>query len=409
MAFIKPERMYPACDLTSKFVREDYKAIYAAKEQGKKIAWATGITPVELLDATDSIVSVFPENYNAYSAAKQMGADLCMEAEARGFSQDVCSYGRLCMGYCLSGKGPYGSLPEPDMLICTRNACVTHLKWWEAMSRMYNAPLFVLDCPEIHGTPTKAQEKYFLDQIEEFKEFIKEVTGETVKPARLEETVQISQRTSELWQEIMEMRKSSPCPIGSTDVFNQMFLTVTKPAQKRSNEILTQLRDQVKENFDKGKGVLENEKFRLMWDNIAIWYNIGLMNYLQKADAVSVIETYSTYCGWGKIMDLSKGPEYALATKYLPGYLNLDLNTKVELMVSIAKDWKLDGAVLFSNRSCKPYSVGQYDIKTALEKIGVKSVMFEADMVDPRAYAADIVNNRLDAFLEMLGSDRNAK
>jgi len=408
MAFAKAEKTFQASVETSKFVREDYKYMYAAKKEGKKIAWMTGITPVEMFETTE-IVSVFPENYNAFSSAKQMGADLCQEAEMRGFSQDICSYGRLCLGYCLSGKGPYGSLPDPDILICTRNACATHVKWWEAMSHIFKKPLFVLDIPEIHGVPTKAQTKYFMTQLEKLKEFIKETTGQTVKDDRLEEKVALSQRTSELWSELTEMRKKSPCPISSTDVFNQMFLTVTKPATKRANDILTQLVAEVKAYVDQGKGVVEHERFRLMWDNIAIWYNLGLMNYLQKAGAVSVIETYSSHCGWGKLMDMSQGPAHALASKYMPGYLNLDLNSKVKLMQSLAKDFRLDGALLFSNRSCKPYSVGQYDIKIALEKVGVKSVMFEADMVDQRAYAEETINNRLEAFLEMLENDKSAK
>jgi benzoyl-CoA reductase/2-hydroxyglutaryl-CoA dehydratase subunit BcrC/BadD/HgdB len=408
MAFAKAEKTFQASVETSKFVREDYKYMYAAKKEGKKTAWMTGITPVEMFEATE-IVSVFPENYNAFASAKQMGADLCQEAEMRGFSQDICSYGRLCLGYCLSGKGPYGSLPDPDILICTRNACATHVKWWEAMSHIFNKPLFILDIPEIHDKPTKAQTKYFMTQLEDLKKFIKETTGQTVKDDRLEETVALSQRTSELWGELTEMRKKSPCPISSTDVFNQMFLTVTKPATKRANDILTQLVGEVKAFVAQGKGVVEHERFRLMWDNIAIWYNLGLMNYLQKAGAVSVIETYSSHCGWGKLMDMSQGPAHALASKYMPGYLNLDLNSKVKLMQSLAKDFRLDGALLFSNRSCKPYSVGQYDIKIALEKVGVKSVMFEADMVDQRAYAEETINNRLEAFLEMLENDKRAK
>jgi benzoyl-CoA reductase/2-hydroxyglutaryl-CoA dehydratase subunit BcrC/BadD/HgdB len=51
----------------------------------------------------------------------------------------------------------------------------------------------------------------------------------------------------------------------------------------------------------------------------------------------------------------------------------------------------------------------EVDIKIALEKLGVKSVMFEADMVDQRAYAEETINNRLEAFLEILESDKKAK
>lgn len=408
MAFAKAVKKFPACKETSKFVRDDYEYMYQAKAEGKKIAWLTGITPIEILEATD-IVSVVPENYNAFSSAKQLGGELCEEAEMMGFPKNVCSYGKLCMGYTLTGKGPYGALPEPDILVCTRNACTTHIKWWEMLSIMFNKPLFTIDCPEAHGeVPSKAQLAYWDTQIEKFKEFLKVTTGQVVKDDRLEETVAISQRTSELWQELTEMRKLKPCPISSTDMFNQMFLSVTKPATRRANDILTELVGQVKAAADAGEGVVEHEKYRLMWDNIAIWYNLGLMNYLEKAGAVSVIETYSTYCGWGKVMDMSDGPIHALASKYMPGYLNLALTPRVELMQKLAKDFSLDGAILLSNRSCKPYSVGQYDIKKALEDVGVKSVMIEADMVDQRDYSEAMVNNRLDAFLEMLESDKNA-
>jgi benzoyl-CoA reductase/2-hydroxyglutaryl-CoA dehydratase subunit BcrC/BadD/HgdB len=62
-----------------------------------------------------------------------------------------------------------------------------------------------------------------------------------------------------------------------------------------------------------------------------------------------------------------------------------------------------DGVVMHSNRSCKPYSLGQYDIqKIVREKKGVPTLMIEADMVDERLFSEKQIHNRIDAFMEML-------
>src|SRR5574340_940056 len=97
MSFKPAEKTFNASAEISSYVRQYYKNIYQAREEGKKIAWVTGITPVELLYAMD-IVPIFPENYNALCSAKQLGAELCEVAESHGYSNDTCSYGRVNLG-----------------------------------------------------------------------------------------------------------------------------------------------------------------------------------------------------------------------------------------------------------------------------------------------------------------------
>jgi len=69
-------------------------------------------------------------------------------------------------------------------------------------------------------------------------------------------------------------------------------------------------------------------------------------------------------------------------------------------------DYQIDGLVIHSDRSCKPYSVGQYDMKQLLaEELGVKAVVIEADMTDSRAYSEEQARTRLEAFFEALEVD----
>jgi benzoyl-CoA reductase/2-hydroxyglutaryl-CoA dehydratase subunit BcrC/BadD/HgdB len=84
--------------------------------------------------------------------------------------------------------------------------------------------------------------------------------------------------------------------------------------------------------------------------------------------------------------------------------LNRDLKNRLRVMADLIEDFECDGVVLHSDRSCKPYSVGQYDLKDALTRdLGVKVAVIEADHADPREYADEQVETRLQAFMESFG------
>jgi len=73
-------------------------------------------------------------------------------------------------------------------------------------------------------------------------------------------------------------------------------------------------------------------------------------------------------------------------------------------MKRMIQDFHLDGAILHSDRSCKPYSIGQMDQRDRLiHECGIPALLLDADHNDPRVYSEEQVANRLDAFIEMLG------
>jgi benzoyl-CoA reductase/2-hydroxyglutaryl-CoA dehydratase subunit BcrC/BadD/HgdB len=75
-----------------------------------------------------------------------------------------------------------------------------------------------------------------------------------------------------------------------------------------------------------------------------------------------------------------------------------------ERIKNLISYFHVDGMVMHSNRSCKPYSLGQYDLARLIrEDIGIPVVIIEADMVDSRVYAQAQIHTRIEAFLESLG------
>ena len=84
-------------------------------------------------------------------------------------------------------------------------------------------------------------------------------------------------------------------------------------------------------------------------------------------------------------------------------YLNLGVDKMADHILQMIKFYDVDGFVMHSNRSCKPYSFGQLDImRTVQEKANIPVLMIEADMTDPRNFSQSQVETRIDAFMEII-------
>ena len=164
------------------------------------------------------------------------------------------------------------------------------------------------------------------------------------------------------------------------------------------------LLSELQERVAKGVGAVASERKRLMWDNIAMWYKIrDFSNLFAERGMNFVTATYTN--AWAETTpQLDEGhPFESMAKAYSLIVLNNNLNQRLYLMERLIEDFKVDGLVIHSARSCKPYSVGQYDIKRLLmERLGVPSVVIEADIADSRAYSEEQTMTRLEAFFEAL-------
>jgi len=72
-------------------------------------------------------------------------------------------------------------------------------------------------------------------------------------------------------------------------------------------------------------------------------------------------------------------------------------------IIAMIDKYSADGVIMHSNRSCKPYSFGQYDIRKIIQQHrDVPVLLIEADMLDERSFAESQVDTRIDAFMEVL-------
>ena len=374
-----------------------------AGETGKKVAWITSGGPVEPLIVMD-VIPVYPENHGAMIGASRMGAALYEKAEAMGYASDLCSYACSDIACAPINGGPIGGLPRPDMLICCNNICGTVLKWYEIQARYFNVPLFILDTPFCHTEYTREMRKYVRRQIDEYLRFLEEHCGKKYDYDRMKEVGKLSVTGQKLWQAVLDTTMHKPAPMSAFDAFFHLALIVTLRGTQQAVDYYEMLLAEMKQRITDDIGAIPNERYRLLWDNLPVWYRTKwLSEKFAAQDACLVADTYtSAWCGSLKYVDENNFLE-TMAECYTRIYLNIGVDEMARTVMAMVDKYEVDGIVMHSNRSCKPYSLGQYDIQRIVEKQkGIPSLMLEADMTDERKFSESQIETRIDAFIEIL-------
>ncbi|MFZ5569414.1 MAG: 2-hydroxyacyl-CoA dehydratase subunit D [Thermodesulfobacteriota bacterium] len=373
------------------------------EQTGKKIAWITSGGPVEPLIVMD-VIPVYPENYGAMIGASKMGVALCEKSEEMGYARDLCSYARADIASAIVNGGPIGGLPKPDMLICCNNICGTVLKWYEVQARYFNVPLFILDTPICHKEYSPEIKRYVEKQIMEYIAFLEAVCGKPFDYDRMQEVGMLSIKGQRLWQAVLDTTMHKPAPMTCFDAFFHLALIVTLRGKQEVVDYYEMLLSEMKERIAAGISMLPNEKYRLLWDNLPIWFKTRWLSEKFAAhDACLVADTYTS--GWCSSMEYLDENNFlgSMAECYTRIFLNTGTDEMAARIIKMADKYQVDGLVLHSNRSCKPYSLGQYDIQRIVqEQRGLPTLMIEADMVDERNFSEGQIETRIDAFIEML-------
>jgi benzoyl-CoA reductase/2-hydroxyglutaryl-CoA dehydratase subunit BcrC/BadD/HgdB len=401
------KRLNAAKDL-NRVVGEYYMECASAEAQGRAVGWMPPMNgAIELFYAMD-LQPVFPENWSPICAAFGLTARNFEVSAARGYSRDLCGYLRNIVGYVhgmMNEDGsPMGGLPEPDLIISPGGGCIPVMKIFHELERRFpRAKVFRADLPQVEVENIKRHHiDYAASETRRLIAFLEETTGRKMDFDRLREVVALSDRACELWDEIMTYRQHIPTPFSAAEI-GIMFVMVTRQGTQTAVDFLTKVRDEVKEKALLGLGVIEEENLRLFWDNIPLWYNMGLFNYFEKMGGVVVAETYSA--AWSLRLDADH-PLEALAVKSLKSYplvSCVSIKKRMEMVLKACREYSIDGAVLHRNKSCVPITLGQMEIKRALEKdFGIPSVIIDADHMDEQNFSVAQFQNRVDAFMELL-------
>jgi len=372
----------------------------------RPVAWVTSGAPTEILKALGFFL-VYPENHAALCGARRHAEDLSVVAESAGYSRDICSYARTDLGSVLSGRTPVGNLPPPDLLLCSTNICQTVLYWYRVLADHFGCPLVLVDTPFLYDdTAEPHQVAYVRRQLEEIVPIAEQVAGREFSETVLSEVIGRAKRASDLWMEILQRARHRPSPLTAFDGFINMGPIVDLRGDRQTVDFYEGMLAELDERIDRGIGAVREERYRVLWDNLPIWYRIGPFSRWLAERGVNVVASTYTHA-WGELAEMMDAdrPFDAMARVYLHPILNRSAGHKLDVMRRMVDDFSVDGVILHSDRSCKPYSLGQIDQRDRLvNQVGIPALLLEADHNDPRSFAEEQAMMRLEAFVEMMAS-----
>ena len=379
-----------------------YADALKAKEEGKLVAWATSISPQELL-TTMGIHTVYPENHAAAIGARKEAQHFIDYAEGKGYSVDICSYARVNLAYMDIAESAAGNIPKPDLIFCCNNICNTVIKWYENIARELHIPMILFDPPFNHDYEVNEQKtKYIKNQILEAITQLEDITGKKFDHDRFSDVMEISIDTSVWWKKATLQAAAKPSPMNGFDLFNYMAAIVCARGTKEGGMLYRKWYEELKTKAEQGLGPWKDteEKYRIMWDGIACWPHLAnTYKILKKYGINMVTSTYpdSWYLKY-ETNDLD-----GMARAYSQIYVNRNLAFDVDNIERLVNDFSLDGIVYHSNRSCKLMDFRQFEVQRRIEeRTGIPSVIFDGDQTDPRVFSPAQYETRIQALVEMM-------
>lgn len=391
-----------------------------AKETGKKVVYTFVPGNLTELILSFDMIPVYPEINALQNGMRKKSGDYIKDAEKIGYSEDVCTYVKCDIGAMLNGNvGPTGEkLPAPDLLLLSYTGCFTFLKWFENLERLYpGVPVAMLHTPyQEDGKISAEQVTYMVRQMrEDVIPKMEKVSGNKYDEKRLAKMLANSAKAEDLLVKILESAKSVPSPIDAyfagVYYIGPIFTAFrgTDEAVNYYAELWSEVQHRMKLGLGPvtPEGEMQEQKFRLVVEGPPNWTNFReFWKIFYDMGAVIVASSY-TKVGGVYDMGFRHNPDEPLESlaKYCMGcYTNLNLPQRVNLLADYVNEYKADGFLINSIKSCNSFSAGQLMIMREIEQRCAVPVGFiESDLVDPRYFSYANIKNRLESYFQMLG------
>ncbi len=408
--------------LQKEMIGKHYRDLASAGDEGSKVVYT--FVPGNLTELMGSfgVLPVLPEINALQSGMRKLSGDYISEAEKQGHSEDVCTYVKCDIGMLKKGNvGPTGlKLPEPDLLLLSYTGCFTFMKWFELLRQEYDCPVAMLHVPyQADGRIHDHHRDYIVEQLEsEVIPKLEQVTGRRFDEERLRQRLALSAEAENDLVWVLESAKNVPSPIdayfGGVYYIGPIF-TAFRGTQA-GVEYYQTLRAEIEERLAERRGPttpegeLEEERYRLVMEGPPNW--TSFREFWRMFSEEGAVVVASSYTKVGGLYDrgFRHDPERPLATlaDYCMGcYTNLSLPARVDLIADYIREYRADGFMINSVKSCNSFSVGQLLMLRQLEeRTGVPGGFIESDLVDPRYFSSANIKNRIESYLQMLEQKR---
>jgi benzoyl-CoA reductase subunit C len=360
------------------------------KDQGEKIiGYICSFVPLELITAAGCI----PFRVRGDMNEPITKGDNLLETI-------VCPFVRSCFDLFVKGKYDFIS----GMVI--PHAC-------DSMTRSYSTWDYSLDLPFFHflNIPSVVKEasfEFFNSELENLRERLEEFIGKKITDDDIKEAIALHNENREKAKAIYGFRKSNPPMISGRELTKVLTVGTSLPVREANqlfDDVLAEIQERKTPPLEAGP--------RILIDGACV-DNVELAGIIEDLGGNVVVDTLCNGTrDYFPQVDANRAPVDALSHHYLDsincpktyrdnkaGTFEGDCETRFSDIKGFAKDYDIDGAILYVYIYCDPFGFEVPARKAFYESIDVPLLHLEGGY---STGAIGQMKTRIQAFLEMIG------
>lgn len=312
----------------------------------------------------------------------------------------VCPYYRSC--FDLSVKGRYDFLSG----LVIPHGC-------DSMVRSYSVWSYSLPFDFFHfvNVPTVCEDsslEFFQEELNTFRKSLEKFSGRVITEEALNQAIQLHNENRDKVRALYELRKKDPPPISGRELTMTLTVGSSLPIEEANllfDQVLAEVRDRRESPLQKGP--------RILIDGACL-DNIGLIQLVEELGGNVVADTICNGArDYFPRTDERGNPIDQLARRYLDklncpktyranktGTFEGDIAFRFGDIGAYAKEFNVDGAILYVYRYCDPFGFEVPARKAYYQSIQVPLLHLE-DIYS--AGTLSQLRTRIQAFLEMIG------
>jgi bzd-type benzoyl-CoA reductase N subunit len=356
------------------------------KAEGKKIiGYLCSFTPVEMITAADLV----PYRITGSTKESIALADAYLETIA-------CPFTRSCLDIAL--KGSYDFLDG----FVVPHACDNIVKLYDIWT--YDIKHAYAHFVNVPHTLSPASFGFFEAELGTFKRSLERFSGREITAEGLSRAIQLHNEQRALVRKLYELRKQDPPLLSGTEMTKVIVAVMSTPVTE-ANELLKATIEEVQARRDGP----QTKPARLMVCGTGN-EETTFIEIVEESGANVVIDDlcFGTRPYWFEV-EMSDNPLAGIARSYLeklncprtyrqsPGSHQADLENRFGYLYEFAKDFKVNGVILYINRYCDTHAFDAPEVKEYLGGKGLPVLEIEGDY--PLGGIAGL-KTRIQAFLE---------
>lgn len=363
--------------------RHSYAREWKKRTGGKVLGYFCTYVPEEILHAA----GVLPVRI----LGSHEPSDL---TEAHIFGGMFCPFSRDCLAQGLKGRYEY-----LDGLMIAQS-CL-HIRQTFASWQKHRPVDFSYYLCMPHNVQSPHAEKYLTGELLQFKEAVEKWTGRKIGDDVLKGSIETYNQSRRLLHSVYATRKNEDPPVTGEEAM-EMVVANQVTEKSEHNRALEELL----------KGLPERKLNRKTGTRLMLVGSenddIPFIHMLESLSATVVVDEHCTGTRyfWNEVPNGGE-PIGALARRYVqrPPCPTKDWmpRRRIEYTLQLAKEYRVQGALLIQQKFCDPHELDIPAVRTALEAAGIPTLFLEFDVTVPIGQ----FKTRCEAFLEMLQQEED--